>query len=78
MVATLEVIALLPVRMKPNVECKKLAAVLREKANALRHDPELRAEYEYLVRGFLRLATQFEQDMDAKNVPNQRSRRAAA
>jgi len=78
LVATLEVIALLPVRMKPNVECKKLAAVLREKANALRHDPELRAEYEYLVRGFLRLATQFERDMNAAKAPNRPGRKTAA
>jgi hypothetical protein len=51
--------------------------VLREKAKTV-HDADLRAEYQYLVRGFLRLARQFEQDMDAKKVPNQRSRKAAA
>jgi hypothetical protein len=63
--------------MKPSVECRKLAEVVREKAKTV-DDVELRAEYQYLVRGFLRLAKQFEQDMDAKNVPNQRSPRAAA
>jgi hypothetical protein len=63
--------------MKPSVECRKLAEVLREKAKTV-EDAELRAEYQYLVRGFLRLATQFEQDMEAKKLPNQRSRKAAA
>jgi hypothetical protein len=63
--------------MKPSVECRKLAEVLREKAKTI-DDAELRAEYQYLVRGFLRLASQFEQDMDAKKASNQRSRKAAA
>ena len=57
--------------MKPSIECRKLAEVLREKAKTV-DDAELRAEYQYLVRGFLRLARQFEQDMDAKKVPSQR------
>ena len=79
MVATVGVNALLLLRMKPNVECRKLAAVLREKAKELQHDPKLRAEYEYLVRGFLRLATQFERDMcTEKKMPNQPSRKTAA
>lgn len=63
--------------IKPSVECRKLAEVLREKAKAV-DNAELRAEYQYLVRGFLRLARQFEQDMDAKKMPNQRGRNAAA
>ena len=63
--------------VKPSAECRKLAEVLREKAKTV-HDADLRAEYQYLVRGFLRLARQIEQDMDAKKVPNQRSRKAAA
>ena len=33
-------------------------------------DPDLRAEYVYLVRGFLRLATQFEHDMAEKKRPD--------
>jgi len=41
-------------------------------------DPELRAEYAYLVRGFLRLATQFEQDMAETKVPHKRSSKTAA
>jgi hypothetical protein len=36
------------------------------------------AEYEYLVRGFLRLATQFEQDIAAKKVPDERPSKTAA
>ena len=63
--------------MKPSIECRKLAEVLREKAKTV-DDAELRAEYQYLVRGFLRLASQFEQDMDVKKASNQRSRKAAA
>ena len=49
--------------MRPGPACRQIADVLRETANALPHG-ELRAEYEYLVRGFLRLAKQFEQDME--------------
>ena len=64
--------------MEPSVECRKLAAFLREKAKTLQHDPKLKAEYDYLVRGFLRLATQMEQDVDAKKVPDHRSRKTAA
>jgi hypothetical protein len=36
-------------------------------------DAEIRAEYAYLVRGFLRLARQFEQDRETKplaSAPN--------
>jgi hypothetical protein len=47
--------------MNPSTECRKLAWLLREKAMALQ-DAEIRAEYAYLIRGFLRLARQFEQD----------------
>jgi hypothetical protein len=56
--------------MRPNIECRKLAELLREKAMTM-SDPQLRAEYAYLVRGFLRLATQFEQDM-AERKPRPR------
>jgi hypothetical protein len=48
-------------------EYRKLAFLLREKAMAL-EDAEIRAEYAYLIRGFLRLARQFEQDMETKPV----------
>jgi hypothetical protein len=68
---------LLALAMKPSVECRKLAALLREKAKTA-HDAELRAEYEYLVRGFSRLAKQFEQGMDANKVTDQRDRNTAA
>jgi hypothetical protein len=61
--------------MKPSEECRKLAKVLREKANTL-SDAELKTDYEYLVRGFERLARQFEQDMDTK--PQRRTRKTAA
>jgi hypothetical protein len=49
-----------------------LAWILREKAMALQ-DAEIRAEYAYLIRGFLRLARQFEQDRETKplaSTPN--------
>jgi hypothetical protein len=62
--------------MKPNIECRRLAELLREKAMAI-SDPELRAEYAYLVRGFLRLATQFEQDMAKTKVPHNPSSKTA-
>jgi len=61
--------------MKPSVECRKLGAVLRETANKL-PDARLKAEYEYLVRGYLRLAQQFEQDMDAEKLPYRKDRTA--
>jgi hypothetical protein len=51
--------------MDPSTECRKLAFLLREKAMAM-EDAELKAEYAYLVRGFLRLARQFEQDRETK------------
>jgi hypothetical protein len=63
--------------MKPNIECRRLAELLREKAMTM-SDPELRAEYAYLVRSFLRLATQFEQDMAEKKVPHRGSSKTAA
>ena len=62
--------------MKPNIECRRSAELLREKAMTM-SDPELKAEYAYLVRGFLRLATQLEQDMERK-VPQKRPSQTAA
>jgi hypothetical protein len=41
--------------MNPSTECRKLAWLLREKAMAV-EDAEIRAEFAYLIRGFLRLA----------------------
>jgi len=46
--------------------------VLREKAMTV-DDAEVRAEYAYLVRGFLRLAVQFERDMEIKKLHRQRA-----
>jgi hypothetical protein len=62
--------------MNPNAECKKLAEMLRERAKAV-SDAKLKAEYEYLVRGFLRLASQFEQDMKRKKPSDPGSKTAA-
>jgi phage terminase Nu1 subunit (DNA packaging protein) len=53
--------------MKPSVECRRMAEWLREKANEI-DDADLKAEYAYLVRGYLRLARQFEQDMDREQT----------
>jgi hypothetical protein len=63
--------------MKPNIECRRLAELLREKAMTM-SDPQLRAEYAYLVRGFLRLASQFEQDMEERKVRPRRPSKTAA
>jgi hypothetical protein len=51
--------------MDPSTEGRKLALLLREKAMAM-EDAALKAEYAYLVRGFLRLARQFDQDRETK------------
>jgi hypothetical protein len=53
--------------VNPSTECRKLAELLREQAKALQ-DAEIRAEYEYLIRGFLRLAREFEQDRQTEPV----------
>ena len=48
--------------------------MLREQANEI-HDAEQKAKYEKLIRGFLRLARQFEQDNDrAKATVRRRER----
>jgi hypothetical protein len=49
----------------PSAECRKLAELLCEQAKTLQ-GPEIRAEYADLIRGFLRLARQFEQDRETK------------
>jgi len=59
--------------MNPSVECRKMAAFLREKAKTLQHDLKLKAEYDYLVRGFLRLATQMELDLEAADQRNKKT-----
>jgi hypothetical protein len=59
--------------MKLGVECKRLADALHEKANSAQ-DPYFKAEYQYLVRGFRRLAAQFDQqDEINKNSEFQKS-----
>jgi chromosome segregation and condensation protein ScpB len=60
------------------VSVVRLAEVLREQAKTLQHDAKLKAEYDYLVRGFLRLAVQFERDMEVKKPPEQGTRKPAA
>ena len=62
--------------MKPSAECERLAEMLREKASEI-DDAELKAQYEYLVRSFLRLAKQIEQDAK-RYVPLPRKDRTAA
>ena len=59
--------------MNPSIECRKLAEALRDYAKTV-HDAGLKAEYAYLIRGFLRLARQFEQDRETK-VPQVRNTR---
>jgi len=63
----------LPKAMKPAVECRKLAALFREKAKAM--PAGLKGEYDYLVRGFSRLARQFEQDGGPGKGPDKLPRR---
>ena len=60
--------------MNPSADCRRLAEVLREQANEI-HDAEQKAKYENLIRGFLRLARQYEQDNDrAKATVRRRER----
>ncbi len=46
-------------KLGPGLGCERVAEMLRVIANELPHG-EIRAEYEYMVRGYLRLAKQFE------------------
>ena len=64
---------MLPKAMKPAVECRKLAALFREKAKTM--PAGLKGEYDYLVRGFSRLARQFEQDGGPGKPPRRRVRK---
>ena len=45
--------------MTPAAKCRRLATMLRAKAEHER-DPEARAEWQYTARGYLILANQFE------------------
>jgi hypothetical protein len=47
--------------MTPAAKCKRPATMLRAKAE-LEHDPEVRAEWQYIARGYLILANQFERN----------------
>jgi hypothetical protein len=52
--------------MTPAAKCRRFATMLRAKAD-LERDPEVRAEWNYIARGYLILAKQFEQN-GCKNV----------
>ena len=60
--------------MNPSADCRRLAEVLREQANEI-HDAEQKAKYEKLIRGFLLLARQFEQDTDRARATVRRRER---
>jgi hypothetical protein len=47
--------------MSPAAKCRRLATMLRVKAERER-DPEIRAEWKCIARGYLILANQFERD----------------
>ena len=47
--------------MTPAVKCRRMAAMLRVKADR-ECDPEARAEWQYVARGYLRLSNQFERN----------------
>ena len=47
--------------MTPAAKCRRLATMLRTKAE-LERDPEIRAEWKVIARGYLILANQFERD----------------
>jgi hypothetical protein len=47
--------------MSPAAKCRRLATMLCAKAD-LECDPEVRAEWRYIARGYLILAKQFEQN----------------
>ena len=52
--------------MTPAAKCRRLATMLRAKAEQER-DPEARAEWQYTARGYLILANQFERN-GCKNI----------
>ena len=47
--------------MTPAAKCRRLAAMLRAKADQ-ESDPEIRAEWLYILRGYLTLANQFDRN----------------
>ena len=47
--------------MTPAAKCRRLATMLRVKAE-LERDPEVRAEWKVIARGYLILANQFDRD----------------
>ena len=47
--------------MTPAGKCRRLATMLGAKAE-LERDPEIRAEWQYIARGYLNLANQFERN----------------
>jgi len=47
--------------MTPAAKCRRLATMLRAKAEQER-DPEVRAEWQHIARGYLILANQFERN----------------
>ena len=47
--------------MTPAAKCRRLATMLRAKAE-LEHDPEVRVEWKCIARGYLILANQFERN----------------
>jgi hypothetical protein len=52
--------------MTPAAQCRRMAAMLRAKADR-ESDPEARAEWKCIARGYLILATQFERN-GAKDI----------
>ena len=52
--------------MTPAAKCRRLATMLRAKAE-LERDPEVRAEWKVIARGYLILANQFERN-GCKNI----------
>ena len=52
--------------MTPAAKCRRLATMLRAKAE-LERDPEIRAEWKCIARGYLILANQFERN-GCKNI----------
>jgi hypothetical protein len=52
--------------MTSAAKCRRLATMLRAKAE-LERDPEIRAEWKYIARGYLNLANQFERN-GCKNI----------
>jgi len=52
--------------MTPAAKCRRMAAMLRVKADR-ECDPEARAEWQYVARGYLILSNQFERN-GCKNI----------